>query len=50
MFVLGIVCAVREASLNDPNFIDAFDVNTGAFGAASVTIFVVVLLAFKNKN
>ncbi len=36
MFIMGIVCAVREANLNDPNFINKYDVNVGAFGAASV--------------
>jgi hypothetical protein len=35
-FVLAIVCALREASLTNPNNINAQNINAGAFAVSAV--------------
>lgn len=50
MFILGIVCAIREATLTNPNFIDSEDINQGAFGAASAFAFISALVYGVKNN
>jgi hypothetical protein len=46
MFILSVLCAIREGGIKDPLYQYGMFINTGAFAAASVRLILDLLILF----